>query len=267
MPVAERNAQDAFLSKKGARLDDRITQYKLNRKHCFEEFSGPVQASKSAGAGAATGTAGDVNILATPENTFEYHIKGTQTIVAPVATTVGLDVGMDQTSGDGLEITRGIIAANRRKNVFKVGTDGDFFCRVKLKVEDISGLDLSFGFRKAEAYQAAIDDYDEAAFITVSTGAAGRYNSETILNNAANTVTNLGLTVWADTETHELMVQVRGRAVTFWVDGVKALAAPAFNFDADELLIDFLDARHTADVAGTVEIIEYECGPITNVLE
>lgn len=261
MPITENTLALDCLSQKGGKLDDRITQYKIARKHCFEEFNQPVAAFADAGGGAATGTAGDVNILVTPENTFEYAIKGIQTIIAPVVTTVGLDLGMDQTDNDGVELTNGIIAASRQRNVFVVGTDEPFFVRAKIKVEDISGTDdLCVGFRKAEAYQANVDDYDEAAFLQVGGGAAGRYNSETILNNAATTTTNLGLTAWADGETHELEVRVTGRAVTFYVDGDRAAAAPSFNFDSGEIVIPFLFFLHATDVAGKVELIEWEWG-------
>jgi hypothetical protein len=216
------------------------------------------------GAGAAVGTTGAVNILLTPENIFEYHIKGEgQTIVAPVATTTGLDIGMDQADNEGVEFTPGILADIRRRGCIKVGTDQSYFTRAKIKVADISGTDdLCVGFRKAEAYQANVDDYDEAAYLQVGAGAAGRFNSETILNNGATTTTNLSLTAWADGETHELEVRVNAdRSVTMYVDGALA-ASPSFSFDAGEFLIPFIFFLHSADVAGAVEVIEWEFGPL-----
>jgi hypothetical protein len=261
--ITEKKLQARALSFKGDALDDRITQYKLARRHCFEEFNQPVVALAAAGAGATVGTAGAVNVLMTPENVFEYVIKGsTGTIKAPVVTGTGLDIGMDQTDNDGVELTPGITASERMRGCFKVGTDPSFFCRAKIKVEDISGTDdLCVGFRKAEAYQANVDDYDEAAYLQVGGGAIGRINSETILNNAATVTTNLGLTAWADGGTHSLEVRVSDRrAVTFWVNGKRCETAPAFSFDAGEQVIPFLFFLHSSDLAGLVEVCEWEWG-------
>jgi hypothetical protein len=262
MSVAERHPIPDFLRRKGGALDDRITQFKLNRRSFFEEFRQHVVAGAAAGAGAATGTAGDINVLSTPENVFLYHIKGTQTLVAPIVTTVGLDIGMDQADNDGVELACTTLAASRLKGVFLAGSDGGFYCRAKIKVADISGTDdLCVGFRKVEAFQANVDDYDEGAWLQVGGGAAGRYNSETVLNNAATTTTNLGLTVWADGETHELEVRISPlRVATFYVDGVLAGTAPSFTFDADEILQPFIFFLHSSDLAGLVEVIEWEAG-------
>lgn len=270
--ITEHKLHPRVLSFRGDALDDRITQYKLARRHCFEEFNQPIAVMKSAGGiaggGAATGTGGDVNLILTPENLFEYCIKGTQTKVAPVVTAVGLDIGMDQNNDDGVELTPGITASERMRGCFKVGTDAAFFCRAKIKVEDISGTDdLCVGFRKAEGYQPNVDDYTDAAYLQVGGGAAGRFNSETILGGAATVTTNLGLTPWGDGkpgengETHVLEVQVsEHRAVTFWVDGKRCDAAPAFQFNAGEYVIPFIFFLHSSDLAGAVELSEWEWG-------
>jgi hypothetical protein len=258
MPVSERNVHKDFLRRKGGGRDDKLTQYKYDKKHCFEEFNTPIAASAVTGAVAA-GTTGATNSLRTPYNFFEYHIKGAgQTILAPVATTAGLDISLDQTDDEGIEITPGILADNRRSGCFKVGTSAAFFVRCKFTIVDVSGTDdCAIGFRKAEAYQANIDDYDEAAFLNVI---SGDIKTETILNNAATVTTDSTLN-WADGETHELEVRVSaGGAVTYLVDGASFASAVAFTFDAGEFVIPFIFFLHAADVAGAVTVIEFEYG-------
>lgn len=230
-------------------------QNTIDRKHTYETFDhDPVCCSK--GGGAATGSTGDENVMLCGRNLFEYHILGTQTILAPSLTTTGLDIGMDQTDNDGVEISQGILSKN--KHAYVVGTDGPFFLRVKFKIADVSGTDdCAIGFRKAEAYQANLDDYDEMAVLNVI---SGNINIETILNNAATTTTDT-TDNWADNETHELKVKVdKDGAVTYELDGAAPATVAAFSFDADEVVIPFFYFLHASDVAGAVEITEWECG-------
>jgi hypothetical protein len=144
------------------------SQYDYDREHTMEKFTdNPVTAK--IGGGAATGTAGDENVLLTAENAFEYHILGTQTILAPSKSANGLNIAMDQAANDGVELSQGILA--RSKHAFVIGTSAPFFFRVKFKIGDVSGTDdCAIGFRKAEAYQAAIDNYAEMAALNVISG-------------------------------------------------------------------------------------------------
>lgn len=227
----------------------------LRRKHTFETFDANPVTAKLAG-GAAGGTTGDTNLMSFPETAFSYHVKGTQTILAPVITATGLDIGMDQTDNDGVEITQGILASTR--HAYTVGTDGEFFFRVKFKIADVSGTDdCAIGFRKAEAYQANIDDYDEMAAMNVI---AGDIKLETILNNGATTTTDT-TNNWADGETHDLKVIVSSAGVvTYKIDGAAPTTTAAFTFDNGEVVVPFMFFLHAADVAGAVELIEWECG-------
>jgi hypothetical protein len=236
-------------------LNDTIRPTKLNRRYTFEEFEvNPVTSKR--GGGAATGTAGDTNVMHFPETGFEYHIKGTQTILAPVLTADGLDVGMDQTDNDGVEVSQGITA--RSPACFVVGTDGAFMLKVKLKIADVSGTDDCFvGFRKAEAYQANLDDYDEMAGLNII---SGDIKIETILNNGATTTTDT-TDNWADAEAKTLEVYVSAAGVvTYKVDGAAPTTVAAFTFDNAEVLVPCLFFLHAADVAGTVEVQSWECG-------
>lgn len=221
----------------------------------FDSFKSAPVCCKKDGAGAATGTAGDENLLFTGQNVFEYHILGTQTIVSPVAVTGGLNIGMDQTADDGVELTQGILA--RAPGVFTVG-DPAFYAKAKFSIADVSGTDdCAFGFRKLEAYQAAIDNYDEMAALNVI---SGNITIETILNNGATTSTDT-TDNWADTETHTLEVYVSAAGVvTYMIDGAAPTTTAAFTFDTGEVVIPFLYFLNDTDLAGEVNLISWEVG-------
>lgn len=229
-------------------------------QYTFEDFRQDPIAVKRLGAGAATGTAGDRNLLGFGHNQFEYHIKGTQTIVAPVLTAVGLDIGMDQTDNDGIEITQGILA--RHEHAFTIGTHGPFFFRVKVKVEDASGCDpLHIGFRKAEAYQAAYTGYADYAYLGLVGGDnPSKIQTETEVGGGGTVTTDTTLTC-ADGATKDLKVRVDGKGqVTYFVNGVKVPISVAYTFTAALVVVPSLFFLHGADVAGVVELIEWECG-------
>ena len=232
-----------------------IQQYDYDRGHTVERFNdNPVSAK--IGGGAATGIGGDENALLTAENAFEYHILGTQTILAPKKTASGLDINMDQTDDDGIELSQGILAGS--KHALTVGTSGAFFFRVKFKIADVSGTDdCAIGFRKAEAYPANIDDYDEMAALNVI---SGDIKIETILNGGATATTDT-TDNWADAAEHTLEVKVSAAGVvTYEIDGAAPTATAAFTFDDTEVVVPFFYFLNASDIAGAVEITEWECG-------
>jgi len=236
--------------------DDSIKQSKLNRRYVLEEFETvPVVQVKDVG-GAPTGTEGDENILMTEDNIFEYHIIGTQAIVAPVKAATGLNVGMDQADNDGVEVCGGIAANNRM--TFVVGTDA-FFFKLRFTIPNVSGADdCAMGFRKVEAYQGLIDNYDEMAALNVI---SGNITIETILNAGATGATDT-TDNWGDAETYTLEVYVDLEGVTtFKIDGAPPTTTAAFTFDAAEVVTPFFFLTHAnADQAGAVTLVSWECG-------
>lgn len=209
------------------------------------------------GAGAATGTAGDENLCLCGGTVWEYHVLGTQTIVAPSLGTYGLNIVQDDTENDGTEYCLGINANNR--GVFTVGTSPAFYAKMKFYIDDVSGTDdCAFGFRKLEAYQANIDDYDEMACLNVI---SGDVKIETILNAGATITTDTTFN-WADTGIHELAVYVSAAGVvTFAIDGSEPAATAAFTFDDGEVVVPFFYQLAAADPeAAAVELISFECG-------
>ncbi len=225
-----------------------------NGRHMYDSFNvEPISAK--VGGGAATGTAGDTNVLYSGSNEFTYHIKGTQTITAPSLGTAGLNISMDQTDNDGVELVTGGLKSFGRY-VTTVGTSDAVEFRVKFSIADVSGTDdCAIGFRKMEAFQAAIDNYDEMACLNVI---SGDINIETILNNAATTTTDT-TDNWADDATHELKVRVyKSGRVKYFIDGVAPTVTAQFTFDAGEVIIPFFYFLHSSDVAGEVNLVELE---------
>lgn len=223
-----------------------------NKTKCLFQ-SNPVT-SKIAG-GAATGTAGDENVMSVDGVNFEYHILGTQTILAPSLAAGGLNIGMDQTNNDGVEIGQGITTQSKSK--FTIGTDA-FYMKVSINVADISGTDdCAIGFRTTEAYQAAIDNYNNMAVLNIIDA---NITIETIDDNAATTSTDTTDNA-ADGTTVELGVFVSAAGVvTYTIDGSAPTTTAAFTWDDGDTVVPFIYFLHSSDVAGAVLISNYEVG-------
>lgn len=220
--------------------------------------SWPQYMAKAAAYAAPTGTAGDENIMTFPEGTLEYHVLGTQTILAPALAATGLNIGMDQTANDGIEVCTGILASN--KITFTTGTSAAFYAKMRFSQADVSGQDdCAFGFRKAEDYQANIDDYDAMAVLN---NISGNIYVETITDGAA-TVSTDTTNNFADGETHEFEVRVSATGlVTYKIDGQAPLALPttAFSFSAAEVVVPFFYYLHDATSPGAIVLKSFEVG-------
>ena len=237
--------------------NDILKQSKMDRDYTYEEFeTKPMVSTLASGGGAATGTAGNENLMMFEENSFEYHILGTQTILAPILAATGLDIEMDATDNDGVEITQGITAASR--SAFVVGTSAPFFLKVRFSIEDVSETDdLAIGFRLAEAYQANIDSYNTWAAFNIQ---AGTVNTETELDAGGTTTTDTGET-WVNgaTKTLEVYVDANG-AVTYKIDGVAPTTTVAFSITDGDTVVPFLYFLHLNTSANSVIIRSWECG-------
>jgi len=246
----------------GITTDGRIKSVKGNFMELgFDSWpvmNGKVLADGSTFAHAApTGATGDENLMVFPEGTLEWHVLGTQTILAPHLVATGLQVNQDATNNDGIEICSGVLACNQPS--FVVGTDPAFYAKMTFSIEDVSGTDdCAFGFRKVEAYQANVDDYaDMAAFNVI----AGDIKLETIVGGAT-TVTTDTTNNWADTATHTLEVYVSDAGVvTYKIDGITPLAVAAYTFTAALQVVPFFYLLNDTDLAGNIVLTNFECGP------
>jgi len=243
-------------------------------RYTYESFRSMIDAHATATPfGDPTGTTGDVNTLKTRDNVFQYHVLGTQTILGPKRTATGLDITQDLTNNDGVEYTLGCedpantVVSALGHGTFVVGTDDAFGFSLKLTIADVSGTDdCCIGLRKSEAYQANVDDYDEAAWLNVL---SGTITAETILNNAATVSTSTTQT-WSDAQQKTLSVWCDSlgtqfgnpRAVYFEIDGAKPTVVPTtqYKFDSGEVVMPFFYFLNDVDVAESTTLNEWESG-------
>ena len=229
------------------------------KKHIHEMFDYPMLfGGKNEDTGIPGGSAGDENIIFCGSGNFlEYHILGTQTLMAPDWADPGLDLSMDDTDDDGVEICSGIGAATPVK--FTVGTDGAFFCRCKFYIETVLGTDdCAFGFRIRAAYQGNIDDYTDMAVFNIQDGVV---NTQTAINNAIVTTTDTTLADWADGETHIVEVRVSALGVvTYLYDGAEPTTVAAFTFDTGDSVVPFFFLLNDDTTYDAVIIYEWEAG-------
>lgn len=186
---------------------------------------------------------------------------GTAVNKVPTVSADGLELPLDANQTDGptaIEMGHGTTA--RSDCAFTVGTSKDFFLEATIKIDDISDItELWMGFRKAEAYQADPDSYDEAAAIHIGDTDDGRISLATILNNAATALADTALSDWTDGAEKTLKVLVlKDRRVKFFIDGVESTAV-RFSFDSGEVVVPFLHVDGETGDAG-VSISSWRCG-------
>lgn len=253
--IKNRNVSDtAGIRKHKLALDDR---------YFYDNFKGRPLCAKSNGAGAATGTAADLNLCNTGKNTYEYFIIGTQTAVAPVIGASGLDIKLDDGAdgSDGAEFTLGITAQGHA--AYTVGTDA-FYMKLKVKVTDQSGLATFFcGFRLAEAYQAAITGYNTYGAIgykRVNAATTGDvYIASELDGNANADVDTTNDFVEATSYTFGVYVD-KGGNFRYTIDGVAPTTTEALQATAGDVMIPFFRFTDHTDTPGAVLIEEFECG-------
>ena len=190
---------------------------------------------------------------------FHQNI-GTQTAgVNPVATSAGVNYSMDAANDEGNQWAladpnaRGIWSGPGIQK-YVVGSDA-FFAKLTFTITDVSGTDdCAFGFRKVEAFQAAIDSYDEMACLNAI---SGDIKSETVINNASTVTTDLTAPSsgdWADGAVHSFKIKVAADgAVTYELDGTAPTGAVAYSFDAAEVVTPFMYIlQNGTDSAGVI---------------
>lgn len=209
---------------------------------------------------------------------YELHYAavestGTAAYLFPYQSADGLEIPLDADVTNGptaVEVSLG--TTSRSKQAWTVGTDS-FYLKATIKIDDISDLEeLFLGFRKAEAYQADPDSYDEmAAFHIGETGdtvADGQINLATILNNGTTDYTDTTEADWADADEKTLEIRVlQTGEVKFLIDGEEPTASTQFRFDADEVVVPFLFVDNTSgsttgDPGVSVSLLE--CGAMAD---
>lgn len=226
---------------------DAINRRYWDDRYVFDDFQvQPITAK--VGGGAATGTAGDNNVLYTQFGAYEYNVIGTQTILAPSLDTFGLNLVQDATSGDGIEMCMGQTAL--APYGFTIGSDAAFFIEMVFKVEDASGTNpLIIGFRKAQAFNATLSNYTDFATIgIVGTSNPNKIQTQTQKNTAGVTTTDTTNTA-ADGATIQLKVKVDASGnVTYEYNYGEPTTVAAFQFDSGDFVVPFWRFTEAADV-------------------
>tara|TARA_R110002012_G_scaffold110793_3_gene255480 strand:+ start:688 stop:1440 length:753 start_codon:yes stop_codon:yes gene_type:complete len=243
-------------NKAGGKLADVIDN---EAKYTFGDI--PLVLQDDASAGSGSDTEANFHLYSDGLKIHSQNIGG-QTIFVPVADARGMDYSFDATNDEGNQWVHRSLACkgyDSGSNIdgFIVGGK-KFFCELTLYIADVSGTDdCLFGLRKQEAFQAAVDGYDEmAAFNIIS----GDLKTETILNNAATVTTDTTDDI-ADASQLTLRIDVdEAGAVTYKYNGSAPSAVAAFSFDVGEVVSPFFYLlQNGTDTAGVV-LVDYSLG-------
>lgn len=244
--LSQGNGSVAGIVLNDAFYEGRYAQFKFPsaapRCHDGDGFSDP------------TGSGGDENVASFPQGLdLGYHMIGTQTILAPTMDFAqGALMGLDKTLADGVEYVPGVglTALNPLAKTVGAGLAHFFKCKFFFET-DANVAECALGFRKAEAYQALIDGYDEMACLNVQYDTTDAFiRTETILNGDPTVTVETGLTM-VDGVAREFEVRVTtGGVATFYVDGVKV--GSSFTFDDGEVIVPFF---HWLQVTGGSDLV------------
>ena len=218
-----------------------------DQNYWFDDFQvNPVTAA--VGGGAATGVAGDTNVLFTQFGQYEWNVIGTQTILAPKLDSFGLNLVQDNTNGDGLELCMG--QTNLSPCAFTVGEDAAFFFQAKFKVQDASGCNpLIIGWRKVQAFDATLSNYTDFCSIgIVGTSNPNKIQIQTQLNSGGVTTTDTTDTV-ADGATFQVQINVSSTGVvTYQFNYDEPTVTALYQFDSGDVVIPFIRFTESADI-------------------
>lgn len=207
------------------------------------------------GYGAPTGSDTDENVAVIPgfpPLELAYYVNGAATVLGPAVdlTNGYLVASLDGAASEGVEYVPGGAVTAHNPLATVVGTDKPMFLRLKVALETVANVaEFGVGFRKAEAFQAGIDNYDEMAAFNVQ---AGDVEIHTILNGADTVEVDTGDDM-ADGVARTLEVWLMGRTLRFFVDGAQYKST--FQFDSGEVVIPFI---HVLNGGGASDMRWYE---------
>lgn len=191
-------------------------------------------------------------------NRFIFGQSTAQTIL-PVMAATGLDIGGDQVSGEAYEMWGGYLGASGRP--FVVGTDPPFYFCLTAIIADASGAsDFHVGFRRPQAQTATLGTYTD--FATIGLEGTSNPNTIQVMTSDDDSETTTDTTdTWADAAQKKLCVYVGAAgAATYTINDVAPTVTAAATIDDGEMMIPFVHFQHSADVAGTVIISEWDVG-------
>lgn len=235
---------------------DAINRRYWDQNYWFDTFTvNPVTAAVAGGA--ATGVAGDRNVLYTQFGAYEWNVIGTQTILAPSLGLTGLNLVQDATAADGIELCTGQTILS--PNAFTIGSPAFFFQGI-IKVEDVTGCNpLIIGLRKAQAFNATLSTYTDFATIGI-VGTAGHIQLQTQLNSGG-VVTTDTTQIAVDASVIQLKIKVSNTGVvTYEYNYQTPVVVAAFQFDTGDVVIPFIRFTQAADISTYCDLSWFEVG-------
>lgn len=187
----------------------------------------------------------------------------TPAVVTPFQSADGLEL-KPVAAADALEITNGTTALSRAAYVvgsFLQSDEKELYFKTKIKIDDISDVtELWIGLRKAEAYQADPDNYDELVAFNIGQDADGQVEIHTILNGGATSTTDTTETDIVDGGEHTFEIRVKNNGVvSFLYDGAAPTVTASFTFDSAEVILPFVHLDTETGDPG-VSISEWKVG-------
>lgn len=257
------------------------------RKHCYVDFGlEPYQPQfeKAVGGFAVGGDNDECYFYTQDREYFEWINTGANAAIFfqnTVAAPFGWTIPVDATNGDGVEITKGIVAAGVAGSTsFTIGTDDAFFVRACFNIPVVADQDVvCVGFRRLAAYAdittpASLNAYTDAAWLGIYDN-AGAFGSNTELNNGGLVTTAATHIAHVATEYCDLTVKVSDAGVVTYAIGTGATVAAAkaasavdtalagigFTFDSTDIVVPSIAIVSTgAGAASSVTLCEFECG-------
>lgn len=237
----------------------------LASSSCIELFQDYVVSMAAAGNALPVATDATTNVVTTPKTVLYATNINAQTLLAPVSSATGLEIGGDQTAGDGFEIGLNYPGNTDAKFNFKAGSEPvGFFVQAEITVADVSGAaELLLGFRKSAAHanaRATYTDYALMGLIGTDIKMVSKLNdaTEVVVDSTQN---------GTDTEKLTLRVEVGSdRKVRYSVapTAASAIANPTvtteYTFDADDVIVPTLRLIQHADLTGSVVVNSLKCG-------
>jgi len=260
------------------------------RKYMFERFGGSnplITTTTSTITALPTAVAAQVGQIRTNLGyTIDYYQSTAQTLMPTMHATKGLVLDGDQVNNETAEYVPG---GNHAASpyAYVVGTDSDFFFRVRMEITVTNGSDqLVIGFRKQEGFIVPVSFLAGGAGTYTDFAAIGFAQAVTT-PNAVATTTSIGSAVavvtpvsftWTSTLVHELEVRVVGGRALYFINGNRignpitkdalgatittqnTVSGAAYTFTAGLTLVPFIFVRQDAALTTAVYLRELEVG-------
>lgn len=196
------------------------------------------------------------------ESCMMNYIGTATTRFGPTGSSIGhgLTMSLDVASGEGCEyVLAHHTSASEGPHTNVIGYTQASFTRCVMSSAVVATADISFGFRANEAFQAAVDDYQDLAAINIA--APGEIDVETIVGGAATANLPTGLALANNDLTEFLVICDTDGKVKFYVNGDE-YGGGGYQFTEGLAVNPFLFVLGNGGVT-TCVIESWEAGPVS----